>query len=244
MTTRISAVVSAPNGWSKDLLAGFRSGERWALTRIYELNVATIAAILRHGFQFSSRGHHHRFVGYHSAFDFQDALHETFRRAFEPRARQGYDGIRPYGPYLATIARNIVLRSFRAREVLFPAIGDDSPDTGGQSEHHHNPLAQTKASPERALHDAQVRELLKGFLAQLEASDREIVDLRFAQGMSQRDAAKQIGMGRQRIRTRELKLRKLLLAYLHRRSESELVAGALSVLLGAELTSTLLGSLS
>lgn len=231
---------AAPNGWPKSLLTGFRSGDRAALTKVYEMHAPLVGQILRHGFAFSSRGQHHRFVGYRSAFDFQDALHETFRRAFEPRAREGYDGIRPYGPYLSMIARNVVLRSFRAREVLFPAVGDDHVAADA-------PVViagQAPASPERGVHDEQVRNLVDGFLDTLDDTERRLVELRFRQGMSQRDAADELGLGRQRIRTRELKLRKQLLAYLHERGESELVPGALAMLLGAELASTLARSLS
>ncbi|MGB1013782.1 MAG: RNA polymerase sigma factor, partial [Nannocystaceae bacterium] len=103
----------APNGWSRGLLKGFRAGEHQALTTVYREHADDIARILRRGFAFNSAGKKLRFVGYHSGFELHDALHETFRRAFEPRARDGYDGIRPYGPYLRTIARNIVLQTFR-----------------------------------------------------------------------------------------------------------------------------------
>ena len=134
----------------------------------------------------------------------------------------------------------MVLRGFRAREVLFPVVGDDH--VGANA-----PLTiagEAPPSPERDVHDSQVRTLVDGFLATLAAGDQRIVELRFRQGMSQRDAADELGIGRQSIRTRELKLRKLLLAYLQERGESELVPGALAVLLGAELASTLVRSWS
>ncbi|TPV94391.1 MAG: sigma-70 family RNA polymerase sigma factor [Myxococcales bacterium FL481] len=235
-----AAAQMAPNGWPQTLLVDFRAGHREALTKVYELHAPLVAQVLRHGFAFSSRGQQRRFVGYRSAFEFQDALHETFRRAFEPRARLGYDGIRPYGPYLATIARNVVLRSFRAREVLFPAVGEDQLQDEPAVVVSH----ELTASPERQIHEDQVRSLVDRFLDTLDQTDRRLVELRFRRGLSQRDAAAELGLGRQRIRTRELKVRKQLLAFLHERGESGLVSGALAVWLGAELASTLARSWS
>jgi RNA polymerase sigma-70 factor (ECF subfamily) len=203
-------------------LEGFRAGERRALTEVYRLHAKDIARMLSRGFSFSTRGQHHRFVGYASAFELQDALHETFRLAFEPRARQGYDGIRPYGPYLRTIARNVVLKSFRAREKLFPSVDDQAvASTAGVT------ISEAPPSPERHAHDAQVRGLVEEFLQTLPEADRELVRVRFSEGLSQRDAAERLGLGRQRIRTRELKLRKQLLVFLRARGEEGLVTNGM-----------------
>jgi RNA polymerase sigma-70 factor (ECF subfamily) len=222
----------APNGWPKDLLRGFKAGERPALTEVYRLHAEQVALLLRHGFSFDANGTRHRFVGYGSGFELQDVLHETFRRAFEPRARTAYDGIRPYGAYVTTIARNLVLRSFRAREVLFPlADGEHS-------------IAATLApidegpSPEREVHDAEVRELVVAFLVTLEPEQQRLVQLRFVEGLSQRDAGEALGLGRQRVRTSEKQLRRQLLVYLREHGEATLIEGVvagLPALLGAEL---------
>lgn len=229
----------APNGWPRELLSGFRTGDRAALTTVYRMHAEQVALLLRHGFSFESGGQRHRFAGYGSGFELQDALHETFRRAFEPRAREGYDGIRPYGPYVTTIARNLVLRSFRDREVLFPLETDAAP--GGPM------LAAVDVgpTPEREVHDHQVRELVAGFLATLSADERRMIELRFVEGLSQRDAAELLGIGRQRVRTREQALRGKLLAYLREHGEAALVDGVvarvgLPALLGGELVRALL----
>lgn len=231
----------APNGWPRALLSGFRAGEREALTTVYRMHVETVALLLRQGFSFESGGHRHRFAGYGSGFELQDALHETFRRAFEPRAREGYDGIRPYGAYVTTIARNLVLRSFRAREVLFPLeAADDLGATGGQLV-----AVDVGPTPERELHDRQVLELVERFLATLAPDERRLIALRYVEGLSQRDAADVLGLGRQRIRTREQALRTKLLAYLREHGEAALVEGVLAsvglpALLGTELLRALL----
>jgi RNA polymerase sigma factor (sigma-70 family) len=228
----------APNGWPRELLRGFKAGEREALTAVYRLHAEDVALLLRHGFGFESGGRRHRFVGYGSGFELQDVLHETFRRAFEPAARDGYDGIRPYGPYVATIARNLVLRTFRAREILFPLDGESS-DGGVLAP------VDLAPSPERAVHEGQVRELVAGFLATLEPDERRLIEARYVQGLSQRDAAELLNLGRQRIRTQEKTLRRKLLAYLREHGEAALVDGVVSgvglpALLGTELVRALL----
>jgi RNA polymerase sigma factor (sigma-70 family) len=230
----------APNGWPRALLSGFRAGEREALTAVYRMHAETVALLLRHGFSFESGGHRHRFAGYGSGFELQDALHETFRRAFEPRAREGYDGIRPYGAYVTTIARNLVLRTFRAREVLFPLESDAEPGVAPMLT-----AVDVGPTPERELHDRQVLELVERFLATLTPDDRRLIELRHVEGLSQRDAADALGLGRQRIRTREQAVRAKLLAYLREHGEAALVDGVvarvgLPALLGGELLQALL----
>jgi RNA polymerase sigma-70 factor (ECF subfamily) len=210
----------APNGWTWSLLRGFREGHRAALRDVYRMYADDVSKTLRFGFSFESRGRAHRFAGYPSGFELHDALHETFRRAFEPRARQGYDGLRPYGPYLKAIARNVVLRTFRAREVLFPPVddGDDAP----------SPLARAVADdegadPELRVGSEQIRDLVGRFLQTLDDDERELVRVRFIEGKSQRDAAEELGLGRQQVRGREVKVRKKLVGYLREHGEAGLV---------------------
>lgn len=231
----------APNGWSRELLRAFKAGEREGLTTVYRMHAQEVALLLRHGFGFESGGRRHRFVGYGSGFELQDVLHETFRRAFEPAARAAYDGIRPYGSYVGTIARNLVLRSFRAREILFPLDGEST--AGGLLT-----AVDVGPSPEREVHDGQVRELVAGFLATLEPDERALIEARYVQGMSQRDAADRLGLGRQRIRTHEKALRHKLLVYLREHGEAALVDGVVAVvgfpaLLGSEFGSELVRAL-
>ena len=211
----------APNGWSWRLLEGFRAGEPTALRDVYRRYAQDVSKQLRFGFSFDSRGRAHRFVGYSSAFDLQDALHETFRRAFEPRARQGYDGIRPYGPYLRTIARNVVLRTFRKREISFPAIDDD--DAGKPAV---TAWGDEGPSPEQTVASAEVRTLVQNFLGTLSGDERRLLEVRFIEGKSQRDAAEILGMGRQQVRSREAKLRVALVRYLKAQGESGLLSNA------------------
>jgi len=222
-----SAPTLAPNGWTRALLRGFKAGERPALTEVYRDHASGVGLLLRHGFSFESSGRRHRFVGYQSAFELQDLLHETFRRAFEPSARMAYDGIRPYAPYVKTIARNLVLRSFRAREVLFP-MDESGAAVGGLSGPSFSAPIDLGPSPEREVHDRQVAELVAGFLRSLDTEDRRLVELRFVSGLSQRDVAVELGVGRQRLRTREQRVRARLLTYLRDHGETALVEGVIT----------------
>lgn len=207
------------------MLRGFREGAPEALREVYRLHADEVARQLRHGFSFSSGGSVHRFVGYGSAFELHDVLHETFVRAFEPGARARYDGIRPYGPYLKAIARNVVLRAFRAREVLFPAIGED-----GDGPAVIDVLAEPGAgSPEQQVARAEIRELVQTFLRELDPEEQMLLRMRFVEGKSQRDVATLMGLGRQQVRGREEKLRKRLVRYLQHRGEAGIVAGAAMV---------------
>ncbi len=208
----------APNGWSWALLEGFRAGESAALRDVYRRYADDVAKQLRFGFSFESRGRAHRFVGYGSSFDLQDALHETFRRAFEPRAREGYDGLRPYGPYLRTIARNVVLRTFRKREILFPPVDDDDGKPAVTAWGDDGP------SPEQSVASAQVQELVRDFLGTLDSDARRLLEVRFMEGKSQRDAADELGLGRQQVRSRENKLRAALVKYLKAQGEAGLLS--------------------
>lgn len=47
--------------------------------------------------------------------DLEVLVQNTFVRAFSPSARAAYDGLRPFGSYLVTIARNLLIDEARAR---------------------------------------------------------------------------------------------------------------------------------
>lgn len=216
----------ADDPWPRARLDAFRRGERSALAWVYRRHAEDVAGLLRHGFAFSSGGRPRRFAGFTSAFDLQDALHETFRLAFEPRARDRYDGLRSYRPYLRTIARNVVLQSFRAREVLFP--DDDGAATASADDCIG--VGTGPAHPERAVGEAQIRRLVDDFLETLDEDDRQLVDLRFRRGISQRDAAPILGLGRQQVRGREAIIRRQLAGFLRSRGELALVGRTALVL--------------
>lgn len=207
------------------------------MQEVYQRHAKEVTTTLRYGFSFQASGRHHRFVGYRSAFELHDALHETFRRAFEPGSRERYDGLRPYGPYLKAIARNVVLRGFRAREVQFPEVREDGEARGSAIEL----VDESTETPEQEVGRAQVRAVVKRFMDTLGDKDRRLLELRFVEGKSQRDVADQLGLGRQQVRGREAKLRQQMLRYLRSQGEEGLVAAGLVLPLWGAPLAELLG---
>ncbi|MEM6995355.1 MAG: sigma-70 family RNA polymerase sigma factor, partial [Myxococcota bacterium] len=95
-------------------------------------------------------------------------------------------------------------------------------DDGGPME-----LADTdSATPEQSVAAQQVRSVVASYLETLTDADRKLLELRFIEGKSQRDAAEQLGLGRQQVRGRETKLRRGMLDYLRTQGELGLVEGA------------------
>ena len=86
----------------RNLLEGFRRGERPALEQVYWAYVARVDRLVRRILRV------HGGTRLIAAANVEDLVHESFTRAFSPTARQAYDGIRDYGPYLLTIVRNTV----------------------------------------------------------------------------------------------------------------------------------------
>ena len=202
--------------WSREFLDRFRSGQQAALREVYHEHVADLSRMLRFGFVFQSGGQTSRFRGFSSPYELQDALQESFRRAFEPRARESFDGLRPYRPYLRTIARNVVIASFRRHRAMFELL----PEEDSAAVEHVGVTAEQEVQAQ------QVQKLVRGFLGQLSENDRKLLQLRFCEGVSQRDVASQLAMGRQVLRTREAALRKQLEAYLREQGEEAWIASA------------------
>lgn len=131
------------------------------------------------------------------------AVQETFIRAFQPRARDAYDGFRPFRPYLLRIARNLLVdRARKAGRLQFgeaidvDAIDEDAPD-----------LDETILSK-------QLRDAARQFIDSLDPPTRAFVVARFEEGRAQEDVAAALGITRRRVRTLEGRLRKQLAAQL------------------------------
>lgn len=199
----------APNGWPAQRLKGFREGDRAALSAVYSEHVEPLLAFLQRGFSFDSRGRALRFAGFRSSFELHDAVQETFRRAFERQARESYDGLRPFSAWLNVIARNVVLKEFRRNERLFLDAG-----TAHDSDAALQIAAAEPQEPEADIHRTRVRALVRQFLDTLAEDERRLLELRFIEGVGQRDVAEQLAMGRQRLRGQEAKLRAKLVRFL------------------------------
>src|SRR5262245_3311733 len=102
-----------------ELLQAYRQGERHALTEVYWAYVERVERLVRFGLRMSRSPGELR----SSSSDVAELMQEIFARAFSERARLGFDGLRDYGPYLGTLARNLIVdwARRRRREVLLGA---------------------------------------------------------------------------------------------------------------------------
>lgn len=192
--------------WDRNLLSGFRSGVPDALAEVFRQHAELLARRLRAA-AWRGKG----FERLKSEFELENAVLEVFARAFEPRARAVYDGIRPYEHFLMGIARNFLLEESRNRE--HPSgINRELNDTIERTL-----MQDAPADLEQGLVDRELTALLEQFTAALPKDDAALFDLRFTQEMGQEEAAEKLSLSRIQLRRRELAMKKRLLAFLKER---------------------------
>lgn len=190
------------------LLDGFRAGRPAALQEVYHRYGPDLARYLRHGFSFSSGGRACRYNGARSTFDLEDKLQDAFARAFSERARLGYDGISPYGQYLRTIARNLIIDDFRKKEhALVDYSFQDVPEPAGTDAGAYDFVPRATPSPEQSAEQAQLQALVVRFIEGLSARERTIYQLRFEQRLEHKDITEQTGLSPARVKTSEERIR-------------------------------------
>ncbi|MCA9664539.1 MAG: sigma-70 family RNA polymerase sigma factor [Myxococcales bacterium] len=194
----------------EQLLRRFRAGDRDAMTTVFNHYADDLAHYLARGFAYRAGGELRHVSGVRQRSELHDVLAETFRKAFEERARLGYSGLSPYGAYLRTIARNIIVDRQRrgAREQLGTqaAVPGDVASDGVERE-----LADEAASAAETLEQVELGALMTRFFAALDSKQRHFVELRFRQGLSQEQVASQLRISRKRVRKLEQTLRARLL---------------------------------
>jgi RNA polymerase sigma-70 factor (ECF subfamily) len=174
-----------------ELLRAFRRGDRAALDVVYHQCVDDVERMVRQGL---------RALGKLAAANLEDVMQEVFLRAFSDMARAGYDGVRPYGPYVLTIARHVLVDWAKrcGREIPMSDLLD--------------PIAN-----QRTRWDATELEGLGGYdRGQISVVARYLETLppelglvhqhRFVRAVSQEAAAEAMGITRQRLRTLEKRL--------------------------------------
>jgi RNA polymerase sigma-70 factor (ECF subfamily) len=192
----------------RDLLDAFRAGGADALERVYRHYAPKLAQFLRRGFTFSSKGETMSRAGLATPFELDGALQEVFARAFQPRARLAYDGVRPYIDFLVGIGKHVLLDEVRrrnAREIPSELDADSLQ------------MADEAPSPEETIEERRARELVARFLAdECDDKDRRLFELRFHDDLAQEGAAKEAGLTRIQVRRWETKFRARLLRFLKR----------------------------
>ena len=193
--------------WDQERLRRFREGAPEVLGEVYRAHAEPLARALR-AVAFRGRG----FAHLQGALEVENTVLETFSRAFEPRTRLAYDGVRPYAQFLMGIARNVVLEESRSREVV-AGLG---PQDEGSSVNWELGWAG-EGGVEQQLEDQEVEELLRSFKEALSPQERELFELRFTEGLAQESAAARVGLTRIQVRRREKGLKQRLLEFLQER---------------------------
>lgn len=190
---------------NRALLDAFRRGERAALERVYRAHVDDVVRLFRHGFVAGEA----RVAGLGDLDRCLELTQDVFLRAFSPAARAGYDGLRPYRPYLLRIARNLLIDRLRAggREVPLAAVAD-----GPEAEARLFPPEVPE--PEADLHRQRLKEATQAFLASQDAELQRFVTLRFVEDRSQYEVLEAMAVTRRRVRTLERRALEGLRAFL------------------------------
>ena len=184
-------------------LDAFRRGERDALTRVFHAFVDDMAKTLRAGVVVTVDGQRVRVGARLPEHELEALLQETFAKAFAPRARQAYDGVRPYGAYLATIARNLLIDRARQerRDARVIAV-DDLADV---------PEASSETDPTWRIEEEQIGRIVGEVEADLGEPDLSIFRLRFKEQKTFRETAAALGLTEIVVRRRDTRLRARLL---------------------------------
>lgn len=185
-------------------LDAFRRGERAALARVFDRYADDVARTIRGGVVVRTADGPLRVGGNLLEADVEALVHDTFIKAFGERARHSYDGIRPFGAWLATIARNVVLDFGRAHS------GKRTVD------YELDELAAQGPSPQDLVENQELRGLLARFLVALDELDRGVFRLRFGELRSRRDAGEALGLSEMQVRRRDVRLKRELLTFLRR----------------------------
>jgi RNA polymerase sigma factor (sigma-70 family) len=207
---------------NKKLLAAFKNGERWAMEDVYRHYAPGVTAFLRKGFTFRSGKGNFYFKGIQDPSDVRAGVQEVFRRAFETRARDSYNGINSFTNWVLAIGRNMVINQFRNREIAFSQYIAPTDERGHLTvmddeitEEYSGVLYGTASAPQDSeMEHVELKGLVDKFMEELSAHDQQLLLLRFAEGKGQEETADALQSTRMKVRTAEARLRSRLRAYL------------------------------
>lgn len=164
-----------------------RLGERAAIERVYRDHRGDVERAVRNGLRRASKL---------SAANVSDVVQEVFAKAFSERVRVRYDGTRPFAPYLQRIAGSVLADWLRrARRQIACDIDLDIIECDDESA-----CAGCGTFPQ------DLQDMARRYILTLDSDLRKIHEVRFVAGASQLDAARSLGISRQRLRTLERKL--------------------------------------
>lgn len=189
------------------LLDGFRRGDRSALERVYRAHVQDVLGVFRRGFVSGEA----RVQAIRDPDLCMELTQEVFTKAFAPRARDSYDGLRPYRPFLERIAKNLLIDRLRVSGREVPLQGLAGPDEAHPEDRLAPPV---HPDPEDDLHTKRLREATQAFLATQDEEMRTFVQCRFVDESSQQEVLEAMKTTRRRVRTLERRALEGLRAFL------------------------------
>jgi RNA polymerase sigma-70 factor (ECF subfamily) len=183
------------------LLVRFRAGEPDALAEVYWAYFDQVERLVRHGCYHVRAGR-----GAPRTHEVADIVQEVYIRAFSERVRLAYDGLRDFGPYLTSIARNVIIDWARKRDhhLSFDELDFDLEDEGAES---------SGAAPWT---DERRLTVVDQYLGSVSSELRALHHHRYVAKLSQEAAAAALRLSRQQLRTQEKRLRAGLLQALIR----------------------------
>jgi RNA polymerase sigma-70 factor (ECF subfamily) len=214
--------------WDPGFVGRFRDGAADVLETIYRAHVEQVIRTVRAVLRACAVG----MGGWtpELAVEVSDVAQDTFAKAFAPETRRRFDCGRPFGPYLVQIARNVAIDHWRARRRQVPMDVDQL-----LAELAVN--ADRNAAPDDDWAASATLAVVERYLVSLDAEERRVHEALYVRGLSQREAAAALGIGRQVLRTVEGKLRAGLRRELRRAGclETEEVPLAVRVANGARV---------
>lgn len=185
------------------LLEAFRRGEPKALARVVRMYLPDVARALRAGVLVDVGGQKTRVGKELTESEVEVLTQETFVRAFSPFARQAYDGVRPFGAYLLTIARNLLIdhgrkKGRRPATTPLELVEDDL-------------SAAVPPCAEEAVESEELLGLMGRFRAGLCAIDQRLFTLRYDEQRNLAETARLLGVSEIQVRRRDTRIRSELL---------------------------------
>jgi RNA polymerase sigma-70 factor, ECF subfamily len=168
----------------------FKRGDRDALERVFLTYSDDIARQVR-----ATRVREH---------EVESLVHDVFLKAFADSARLAWDGLRPFGAWLNTMTRNLLIDRARKERRLDSRAPESMPlmvDERPSADQHHD---------ERELQAA-----LGQFRDGMGADDVALYEARFERQLSLAQTAKALGWSEIRVRKLDTALRTRLLGALH-----------------------------
>jgi len=187
------------------LLDGFRRGDRDALQTVAKSYIQDVARTIRTGVVVVVDGQRVRLGQNLPEFEVEGLVQETFLRAFQPDARDRYDGVRPFGAWLATIARNLLIDRGRKESVRRKqTFATDDVEWAPSDEESAQDTVEAR----------ELHRLLQEFRSSLDEDGQTLFRIRYEEGISIRDAARRLNASEVSIRRRDGRMRHALFLFL------------------------------